>query len=372
MAGIVPDLVIAGGGPAGLATAIRARAVGLGVVVLEASRPPVDKACGEGLMPDGLARLDALGVDLSRAESQEFVGIRYLDGELSAEGRFPGRWGVGIRRTVLHDALRRRAEEVGVDLRWDQRVQGLLSDGFATDSGPVRGRWLVGADGRTSRVRRWAGLAGRAARRRRFGVRRHYEVAPWTDMVEVYWADGCEAYVTPVGDRQVGIALLWADGGADFDTLMRCFPALARRVAGERTASTDRGAGPLEQRCRGVVRGRLALVGDASGYLDAISGEGLAVAFHQAFALVDALTAEDLRVYSAAHRRIGRHPRAITRLLLVVGRHPRLRRRVMGSLAGDPELMSRFLALKMRAGGPRVTGADGLLRLTAAAVRGRV
>jgi flavin-dependent dehydrogenase len=119
-----------------------------------------------------------------------------------------------------------------------------------------------------------------------------------------------------------------------------------------------------------VVRGRLALVGDASGYLDAISGEGLALSFHHAFAVVEAMAANDLEAYAAAHRHIGRYPRAITHLLLLIGRHPRLRRQVMRSLAGDPTLMARFLALKVRDGGPRMLGADGLVRLAASAVRG--
>ena len=116
--------------------------------------------------------------------------------------------------------------------------------------------------------------------------------------------------------------------------------------------------------------GNLALVGDASGYLDAITGEGLALSFHQAMALVDAMAAGDLRRYVDAHRKIVRYPNAITRLLLLVERHPRVRRRVMRSLAGDPSLMSRFLALKMRAEGPRVFGSGGLLPLAAAALRG--
>jgi flavin-dependent dehydrogenase len=106
-------------------------------------------------------------------------------------------------------------------------------------------------------------------------------------------------------------------------------------------------------------------VGDAAGYLDPITGEGLALAFRQADAVIRAIAAGDLDGYRAAHRRIVRHPLAVIRLLLLVERSPRLRRRVMRALAGDPALMSRFLALKMRAAGPRLMGADGLLKLTA-------
>jgi len=364
------DLVIAGGGPAGLATAIRAKIEGLEVILLDASQPPIDKACGEGLMPDGVGLLLGLGIEIAGVETRPFRGIRYLDGELTAEGVFPGKPGLGIRRTALHQALTRRAEELGVDLRWGTRVRGLSANGFETDTGAVTGRWLVGADGRVSRVRRWADLDGRGRVRRRVGLRRHYEIEPWSDLVEVYWVDGCEAYVTPVGERLVGVAVLSDGGRAVFEDSLGRFPALAARVVDAPVASTDRGAGPLEQRCGRVAWKNLALVGDASGYVDAITGEGLSLAFHQAFALVEALSAGDLMDYARAHRRIGRYPNAITRLLLFVERHPRLRRRVMRSLAGDPTLMSRFLALKMRASGPRILGVDGLLPLAAAAIRG--
>ena len=364
------NIVIAGGGPAGLATAIAARLGGFEVTVLDRARPPLDRACGEGLMPDGVAVLESFGVDLQEVDSHPFRGIRYVDDQRSAEGVFPGASGLGIRRTELHRALRRRAEALGVDLRWGVRVHGVSTDGFETDHGAVRGRWLVGADGRASRVRRWSGLDGRPARHRRFGVRRHFELEPWSDLVEVYWADGREAYVTPVGKDLVGVALLWSETTATFDDLLASFPSLRQRLENVPVASKDRGAGPLEQRCRTVIDGNLALVGDASGYLDAITGEGLALSFRQAVALVEAMAAGDLERYVAAHRRIVRYPNRITRLLLLIERHPRLRRRVMRSLAADPKLMSRFLALKMRVEGPRVLGAGGLLPLAAAALIG--
>lgn len=364
------DVAIAGGGPAGLATAIRARMAGLEVVVLDPARPPIDRACGEGLMPDGAELLERLGVDLGGVESRPFGGIRYHDGELVAEGRFPGAGGLGIRRTVLHAAMCRRAEDLGVDVRWGVRATSVREDGFETDEGLVAGHWLVGADGRTSRVRRWVGLDGRPARRPRIGLRRHYAVKPWSDLVEVSWVDGCEAYVTPVGEGLVGVAMLFVRGAMTFDKLLSRFPKLELRLQGAPIASKDRGSGPLEQRCRRVVRGNLALVGDASGYLDPITGEGLALSFHHAFAFVDAILAGDLGRYVAAHRRIGRYPKTITRLLLSIERQPGLRRRVMRSLAADPNLMSRFLALKMNDRGPHMLGGDGLLSLAAAALRG--
>lgn len=364
------DLAIVGGGPVGLVTAIAAALRGFDVVVLDRSKPPLDRACGEGLMPDGVAVLNALGVEFGHIPSFAFRGIRFVEDDLMAEGEFPASPGLGIRRTVLHDALVRRAESLGVRLRWGVRVTGTTNDGFETDLGSVRGRWLIGADGRASRVRRWSGLDGRPTRYRRFGVRRHFEIEPWSDLVEVHWGDRCEAYVTPVGESLVGVALLWSGRSARFDELLGAFPQLKRRLEGSPIVSTDRGAGPLTQRCRRVVRDNLALVGDASGYIDAISGEGLALGFRQAEALVDAIVSGDLSTYAAEHRRIGRTANTITRLLLLIEARPRLRRRVMCSLAADPTLMSRFLALKVRSDDRRTVRRGRLIPLAAAALRG--
>jgi flavin-dependent dehydrogenase len=196
-------------------------------------------------------------------------------------------------------------------------------------------------------VRGWAGLAGRAPRRRRFGVRRHYRLDPWTDLVEVHWGDGVEAYVTPVAADEVGVAMLWGGGGEGFDALLARFPELQARLTTAPVVSHDRGAGPFRQRARAMARGRVVLIGDAAGYLDAISGEGLGLSFQQAEALGDALAGAagpaDLAAYGRNCRRLTRLGDAMTETLLFWQRHPRLRRRVLRELARRPEIFSRLI-----------------------------
>jgi flavin-dependent dehydrogenase len=360
------DVLVVGGGPAGLAVAIEARMAGLTAVVVDRRRPPVDAACGEGLMPGGVQRLTRLGVELPGAESAVFRGVRYLDGPVVAEARFPGGPGVGVRRTALHRALRERAEDLGADLRWGVKASGLRGDAVATDRGEIRGRWLVAADGRLSLMRRWSGIATSEPARRRFGVRRHYAVPPWSDRVEVHWADDAEAYVTPVGGGVVGVAVLSSAQPLDFDRLLRRFPDLARRLDGARAASRDRGGGPFGQRPAGVVRGRLALVGDAAGSLDPITGEGLSVAFGQAQAVIGAINAGELSRYAAAHHRLMRLPRRLTGLLLATERRPPLRRATIRLLAASPGLFARLVGLVGSAGaGP----GDGAVRAPPQATR---
>lgn len=346
-----PDLLIVGGGPAGLLCAIAARRHGLAVRLIDARKPPLDKACGEGLMPDGLALLRDLGVELP--EHRPFRGISYHQDGIAVVGRFPeGLAGAGIRRPRLHAALLQRAEEVGVDLQWGIKAAGLLTGertGVATPEGDMTAPYLVGADGLHSKIRDWAGLAAPPAPWQRFGVRRHFAIEPWSDNVEVHWGRDTEAYVTPVGEREIGVAFLWSGRKASFDALLAEFPILAARLAAAEETSRDRGAGPLEQRASGVSRGPVHLVGDAAGYLDAITGEGLSLAFHQAKALVEAIAAGRPQDYAAASREICRWPLRLTRLSLALERRPKLRSRVLRAFAADPALFERFLAVHCRA-----------------------
>ena len=354
------DVVVVGGGPVGLATAIAARARGLTVQVVDRRRPPIDKACGEGLMPAGVRALAALGV-VPPERSMPLRGIRYLSDGIAAEADFPGGSegvGRGIRRTELHAALVERAVAVGAGLSWGERVEA-VSPGEVRSAGKAWAcRFVVGADGLRSRVRSFAALesrgrAGAAAAgwspRARFGVSRHLRLAPWSERVEVTFGDSAEAYVTPLAGDEIGVALLWSGVKAGFDELLASrFPAeLARRLVGATALGRDHGAGPLLQPVRGAVvaAGRIALVGDAAGYVDALTGEGLSLGFESALALAEAMAADDLTAYSRRLRRLTALPVGLTRLLLVAARRPGLRRRLVAALASDPALFANLLGL---------------------------
>ncbi|MEP7013785.1 MAG: NAD(P)/FAD-dependent oxidoreductase [Acidobacteriota bacterium] len=362
------DAVIVGGGPIGLATAIAARRAGLSVAVLDRGRPPIDGACGEGLMPDAVDLLADLGVDLRLMGGFKFRGIRYLEGDLVVEGTFPDRPGLAVHRADFHAALVARAEEVGVDLRWGTPARGLALErttalGVETDAGLVRGRFVVGADGLRSKVRHWAGLEEASPAPLRFGMRRHFEAEPWCDFVEVYWGPGCEAYVYGLGPREMGVALLWSGEKANFDQLLERFPTVAARLRNAPATSRDLGAGPLDRRVTAVCRANVALVGDASGYRDAITGEGIAKGLHQAMALVESLSRGSLSRYPAAHRRASRLPDAMTAITMAFERRPGLRRRALVALAKDPAIFSRLLGIHARALPVRSLGLENAARL---------
>lgn len=302
------DVLIAGGGPVGLAAAIEARLADLEVVVIEPRDGPIDKACGEGLMPGALPELARLGVDPA---GMPLHGIAYSDARRRVEHRFASGPGRGVRRTVLHRALHERAAGLGVRFH-AERVDVVHQRAGFVEAAGLRASWLLGADGLHSTVAREAGLAlPTPTARRRFGQRRHYALAPWSEFVEVIWTPAGEFYLTPIDAGVVGVALL-AARGEHFDEALAAAPDLAARLHGIAPASDLRGAGPLRQRTRRRVAGRVLLVGDASGYVDALTGEGLRIGFAQARAAVAAIVAGDPGSYEAAWERATRDFRRLT------------------------------------------------------------
>ena len=329
-------IFVVGGGPAGLAAAIAARLKGFEVTVADAAQPPIDKACGEGLMPDSHHALRRLGIAFDSEQSFAFRGIRFIGAGGTVAAEFPREPGIAVRRIRLHQLLIDRAEELGVNLLWRTPVRDLHG---------IHARWIVGADGQNSRVRRWTGLDAIRSESLRYGFRRHYRVQPWSNFMEIYWGPGCQMYVTPVGAGEACAALITRDSGVRLDAAMLHFPELARKLQGAEIVNEERGAVTATRRLKRVYRGRTVLIGDASGSVDAITGEGMSLAFRQALALADAMAAEDLRPYEAAHRRMARRPVFMGQAMLLLDRFPQLRPHVLRLFDAQPAIFERLLAV---------------------------
>ena len=328
---MIYDIAIVGGGPIGLVAAIDARLAGLTVAVIEQRDGIIDKACGEGLMPGALPVLKRLGVD---PEGMPIMGITYTQGTRSVSHRFAGPPGRGVRRTTLHEALSKRADELGV-IRRIAKVDHVEQTADEVMVAGMTARYLLACDGLHSTVSRLVGLALPAPKRsRRYGIRQHYAMKPWGDTVEIHYGRRAEIYITPIAENEVGIAMLGAQH-TDFDAAIADIPELAARLEGVPLLSSRRGAGPFRQRTRARTAGRVLLVGDASGYVDAITGEGLRLGFAQALSAVSCVVADDPHRYEGEWTRITRDFRVTTTALVRFATSP-LRRGIVPLSAALP------------------------------------
>jgi flavin-dependent dehydrogenase len=329
------DLLVVGGGPAGLAVAIEAAQAGMRVAVCERWPGSLDKACGEGLMPGAVRALAALGVS---PPGRDIIGIAYSAPGHSVHARFPDEPGRGVRRTVLHEALHTTAVAAGVEFQ-PGRVERIDQGEDHVEAAGLRARYLVAADGLHSPIRRALGLDLPSRAPLRWGLRRHYSLAPSSPYVQVRWAASSESYVTPVASDTVGVAVL-SSVRAPFGQQLREFPELHEWLADATAVSAVRGAGPLRQRVRARVAGRVLLVGDAAGYVDALTGEGIAISLAAAHELVSCLVQDRPERYERAWLRVSRRSRMITSGLLWARHQPILARAVVPAAARAPRIFA--------------------------------
>lgn len=350
----VRHVCVIGGGPAGLASAIALAQTGRRVTVVDHAVPPIDKACGEGLMPDSLETLSQLGISLPVEAGLRFRGIRFSDAQFSVAADFPRGAGLGVRRVVLHNLLLERAESLGVKCIWGAKAgtwNGLqpVIDGRALDCDLT-----VAADGQNSPMRTAAGLDKVIYESRRFGFRRHYRMAPWSHYMELHWGPHCQIYITPVGPEEICVASISRHSSLRLDQALAFFPGLQERLASAPLASRERGALSVSRKLSRVWNRNIVLAGDASGSIDAITGEGLCLSFKQALALTKAIDSGNLANYQSEHRRLSWRPRMMSRLMLTLDHGLQLgsnaasidlQRRALQSLSLHPKVFESLLAV---------------------------
>jgi menaquinone-9 beta-reductase len=368
------DVVVVGAGPSGATTALLLARRGHHVVLVDRARFPRDKACGEGVMPPGVAVLRRMGLyeRVLATGARRLDGVTYQQrgGDQQVHVPFPAppgggpAAGLGVRRTsfdaALVDAVR---QERTSTVREAERVTGLLRDpsdaviGVSTTSGEIRARIVIAADGLHSQIRSWAGLTVPSRARVRYGLAGHWRVDTRDrDAVTVTLAGGHEWYEAPVGPDLLLVSILTSRSRPAMTA--RSYGHVARRsIPGIRDAdlvSGPLGAAHFHQRVTAVADGRVFLVGDASGYDDPTTGDGIAIgmllgeflAGHTGEFLSGRIARETAATrYAADHADLVRDRRRLTRLALFLARSPALSRRAIVRATRDQRALSKLVGI---------------------------
>jgi len=164
--------------------------------------------------------------------------------------------------------------------------------------------------------------------------------------VEIHWGERAQAYVTPISGEEVCIVMIARQAeDTHFERALAGMPELAERISRAGQGSRERGAITLMHALRRVSVGNVALVGDASGGVDAITGEGMRLTFQQATAVAAAIAGGELKSYEEAHRRMLLRPMWMGKLILQMSRRAKLRGRMLGIFAENPKLFAQLLSL---------------------------
>lgn len=310
---------------------------GVRTALFERAGFPRDKVCGEGLMPAGAAVLEGLGITVDAFPTLRGVTYR-VPGAGSASGEFLHGAGRGVRRTRFDETLARRAAATpNVDARFGCEVE---------DLGMVKARLVVGADGLRSRVARWMGWARPPRAPGRYALAGH-AVAPAQalDRVIVTLLDGCEVYTAPTGPDELLVAVLGGRGHVTREAY-----AAAVRVAHPDIDVPDdvRGAGPFWIRPSRVAGNGVFLLGDAAGFLDPLTGDGMSEALVAARALTTIIASGADRpeaAYARWEARQWRRRAFVNRLALTLTGSSVLARRALRRLEARPATLDRLLAI---------------------------
>ena len=359
-ASLACDVLVVGAGPAGSAVAAALASRGRDVLLVETHAHPRPKACAEYASPRIVEELERLGLRDWQADALSLAGMRVIRGADAVDVRYRDAAGPrvawGLDRLVFDAALAAQAVGLGALLLehttfeeplWtDARVSGAQ---LTTREGPatVTCRWLIGADGARSRVANQLGVERRVVAPRRLGMVAHYDGDPeLVDHGEMHVGPGWYVGLAPLGGGRLNVGMaLPLDGQVRRSARQRFqagidgIPAVAARLKGRRRLTPIRGASPIGHRVARAAGPGWMLIGDAAGFIDPFTGEGIYRALRSARAAAEALEPGDVRAderYLAARRQAFAAKDALTWLVQGMLSSPPLMGYALRRLAARP------------------------------------
>lgn len=283
------SIAIIGGGPVGLYLANKLSEQNILITIFEKKTWPVDKVCGQGVMPSGVERLQEIGVKLTSENSYPFAGIRYIDDKISLRGDLAKK-ALGIERSVLStELLKILTTRAHISMLENVSVTDIVQIPnqqieIRTSEDVYHFDYAFCCDGMHSPTRDQLGLTKTRSGIARLGARIHYDISPWDDTVQVYWSQGLEAYVTPVSSTKIEVAYLWYEdaiekGALLEERLLKHFPDLESKLDPAKKLSDFKAYGPFKKYSAKVNKGNVYFIGDAFHFKDGITGEGVSLGF---------------------------------------------------------------------------------------------
>jgi menaquinone-9 beta-reductase len=365
----VRDVVIVGGGPAGSATGLLLARAGFDVMILDRADFPRVKACGDCISPGANAVLRRLGVwDAVRAkEPARLRGWRLsCVGDVCFDTAFSGEAGLAVDRRELDSVLLEAARSAGVSVQTGTPLLSLMraTDGQVIGANDLRARVVVGADGLRSKVARLLDAYRRAPRLRKLSLTAHVRGVPdISDMGEMH-VDGAACLgIAPVqssADPLCNVTVVLRSGiqygRGPHETMRMGLQRFAQRdLSGLITDHVPISAsGPFDWPTRRIVFDGAALVGDAAGYYDPFTGQGIYQALAGAEILADELVraldcarvgARQLLPYEKRLRALTEPARRVQRAIEYVCAHPRLARVMFAKFARAPLCADQLIAV---------------------------
>ena len=379
MTSVRRDVLVIGGGPAGCAMAIMLRQRGHDVLLVDEAMFPRDKVCGESVSPEAWRLLGLIGAReaVRRLHPYPLRGMTLVSAQgTTCRGTYRHEgddMGFAVRRDVLDHTLLNLAREAGVEVRERTRARtihqhaGTVSGVSVEDahgSSRIDARLIVGADGRRSVVARRLGLLREHRTWRKFSVRGHWRgmqaLGPWGEMHGS--VEGGYCGVAPLAPDVANVAFVLdqremtaASSGLEAfyrRELSTRWPRLAERLRGAELLARPKAIGPLAIVARRISVPGALLVGDAAGFYDPFTGEGVTLALRSAeiaarvadHALASGTT-DNLSAYDRLRDAATRDKFRLNRILQHVVAWPALADAVARRLAGRPDLADRLVGI---------------------------